>query len=483
MANTAAHLKLILGAGLVEGARWAREHLYTLLVLSPLVLGMTYVGVGRMLGEEAGWRPSRAAAAALAAGACACLIALSMSRASVELYHLRRPETLFDALPVAADAHLYAALARRAARTAAAAVVALVARKLLGGELFDVWLVGECALFVALVAAGEVLAALEWIHWAHRREVGHALVALAALAACAGVAGLLLLLIVRPGMMPQGVRPAAVFAGAGVLTTTLLLLAFALHRRWRTPDSEFAKRLGARDRRGLTGEWAARRFGASPAVAAQFARDLQLTLRGFSSAVYVAAGVAALFVVVLAAVLTAGWLPPNAATASWLDATWLPKVLAVKFAGVLASVSLVSLVPVLVAHQTPHLWLERATGVAPADVWRAKLWYARAVSLPAPLAVWVAGVLCGASPVFYALPLLAENLWAWWIVSTLAGGLAYEMPDEPGLSLVLIACVALGAGGFVAFLWPMGLALYAMGLPQMFMRGQHRAHLHLRDEG
>ena len=52
-------LRLIAGAWALEGGRWARENLYALLVLGPLVLGMTYFGVGRMV-REAAWSPTEA---------------------------------------------------------------------------------------------------------------------------------------------------------------------------------------------------------------------------------------------------------------------------------------------------------------------------------------------------------------------------------------------------------------------------------------
>ena len=76
-------LKLIAGAWLVEGGRWARENLYALAVLGPLVLGMTYFGVGRMV-REAEWSPTEWQTLAACVAAAACLAALSLSRASVE---------------------------------------------------------------------------------------------------------------------------------------------------------------------------------------------------------------------------------------------------------------------------------------------------------------------------------------------------------------------------------------------------------------
>jgi hypothetical protein len=488
-------LKLIVGAIALEGRRAAGEHLYSLLVLTPLVLGMTYFGVGRMVEENAALEPSPALAVGLAVAAAAALVALSMSRASAEIYHVRTPESLLDTLPVGPGAHLGAALLRRAARTAAVGGAALVGRSLVGGgTLVDASLWAAVVLFVCVMALGEALAALEWIHWWHRRERLHAAVGLAAFAACAWGGGLLLLLIVKPEKLTL-VSPFAALAGGALLAAELFVLVRMMHAKWRASDIEFAKRLGTKDRGGTFGERVARRLKASSAVRAQLARDLQLTLRGFSSAVYTSAGLAALWLLVLAAVLTTGMLPGEglrlvgdggaaaAGEVGWFEATWLPPVLAVKFACVAASVSLVSLVPVLVAHQSAHLWLERAVGVRGAEAWRAKLWYARLVSTPAPVLAWAVGALSGEVEGFYLLPLLGEAVWLWWLVSTLAGALAFEMPTQPGLALVLMGCIGLAAGGFVAFLWPMGLAVYAMGMDQICMRGQHRAHLYLYAEG
>ena len=67
-------------------------------------------------------------------------------------------------------------------------------------------------------------------------------------------------------------------------------------------------------------------------------------------------------------------------------------------------------------------------------------------------------------------------------MSTAAGGLAFEMPEQPGLALVLMTCAAGAAGGFTAFVWPMGFALYAFGMQQLLMRGAHQAHVYLKGE-
>src|ERR1700754_1648939 len=129
-------LKLIVRAWLTEDLRWARQNLYALTVLTPLVLGMTYFGVGRMV-REAEWSPTDAQVLVACMVAAACLLALSMSRAGLEIYHLRRAESVFDSLPVAARVQLWAALLRRASRTLGVVLAALVLRRLVGGDVLD----------------------------------------------------------------------------------------------------------------------------------------------------------------------------------------------------------------------------------------------------------------------------------------------------------------------------------------------------------
>ncbi|HEX7957658.1 MAG TPA: hypothetical protein VF508_11980, partial [Pyrinomonadaceae bacterium] len=115
------------------------------------------------------------------------------------------------------------------------------------------------------------------------------------------------------------------------------------------------------------------------------------------------------------------------------------------------------------------------------DAWRAKLYLSRVLSAPAPFAAWAAGAACGAVPAAYAVPLLAECVWLWWIVSTAAGALAFETPEQPGLALILTLCATLAAGGLSAFMWPIGLAIYAMGVQPLCMRGVERANFHLKE--
>jgi di/tricarboxylate transporter len=74
-------------------------------------------------------------------------------------------------------------------------------------------------------------------------------------------------------------------------------------------------------------------------------------------------------------------------------------------------------------------------------------------------------------------------LWLWWLVSSIAGALAFEMPDRPELAIVVMTTVGLSVGTLTAVLWPMGLAVYGMGIARASARGGARARYFLVTEG
>ncbi|HVG19509.1 MAG TPA: hypothetical protein VNI02_10675, partial [Blastocatellia bacterium] len=189
----------------------------------------------------------------------------------------------------------------------------------------------------------------------------------------------------------------------------------------------------------------------------------------------------ALWVVALAIVLLEDLFPFAAdfSISAWLDLSWLPQSLAIKFACVLAAASLASLLPLLVAYELPLLWVERAIGNTGLDIWQAKLWYARIVTAPAPLITWAAGLATGKAPLSYALPLLAECLFLWWLVSSLIGALSFEMPTRPGLAMIVMATIGMAAGGFTALLWPVGFFIYGQAMHALTDRGRQMARYYL----
>ncbi|HEX5731954.1 MAG TPA: hypothetical protein VF131_03885 [Blastocatellia bacterium] len=472
---------LLIGAQVRSQLRWAKEHVYSWLILGPLILGITYATASRLAEDISALRPSFFLVAATAAFSVICLIGLSLSRASAEIYHIRRPESFFDSLPISASTYLNVALVTRLSRTVIAALVILVARWLLGAsEFLDRASIIPLILFTLIVTLAEVLAALNWIHWNHTKDIYPALLTVLILAVTVTSAGFLLVYIFKPDGSGSQSR-FWVLAGSAAWAVVLYILVTAWHARWRFADIEYARRLQSQGRFSLFNARAlARRFG--PAVGALLARDLQLTLRAFSSAVYVVAVLALLSVAALVAVLTTDMLPPGSEEVGWFEATWLPSVLAIKLGTVATTVSLSAMLPVLVAYELPHLWLERATGTTGLDVWQAKVWYTRVISLPAPFVSFAVGVVFGDGPAFYLIPLFVECLFLWWMVSTLVGAFSFEMPERAGLSIIMMVTVGAAGGFFAALLWPFGIMIYAQANHALGERGRERVRYYMITE-
>jgi hypothetical protein len=512
--SEASKLYLLASAELRERWRWAREHLYALLVLGPLVFGMTYWTLLCAASYDFVLEtPSTLVQVLLATVSVLALVALNLSRASREIYHLRQPAIICEALPVERVTHLHLALLARFGRTLAFGLVLLVLHSLWR----DGWMTSTASLFalllaVLLIALGEVYAALNWIHWGSTRRKRAAALTHVVLLATAALSGLLLLLFFNPmsaakvasslagSTSPLATRNGALFiyliyAGSCLLAATIYVLARVAHERWRALDIDYAQRLRQGGLLNLDAIRLLQRW-MTASVLAMLARDLRLTFRVFSSAVYVACGCGVLLIFLLLMLLTSDLLPSGPEfigglmSLGWASATWLPAVLAIKLACLLAVAALASLSQVLVYYQLPHMWLERATGTTGEEVWKTKLWYARLVTLPLVLLVYAVGVAVGLTtnqgggvPFFYVAPLLAECLWLWWLASTAAGALAFEIPDRPEMAIVLNLTVSISTGALAAALWPMGLAFYGMGFAKATVRGGARARYYLATEG
>lgn len=468
-------LALILKALIRSRLRWAKTHIYAWAILAPIVVGITYWSVSRVAGNLSTAQLTFAQTLAVAVGFCALLVALNLSSASAELFHIRRPEFYFEVLPVDTDTHLNAALAARLLRTGVVGVV-LLSLKWLLRETVSVRTLLPLLLFILLVTVTELFAALNWIHWGHTRDKPAAGVALLITILAVLLAGSLLTLSVKSLEIGYWSLFPVTLAAVGLLYLTTR----ALHRKWRALDIEYARRLQSPG--GFTAfaeAPLARRL--SPTVAAQLARDLQLTLRGFSSAVYVVACVGVSLLVALFAALATDVFPPITTDYGWFDVMRAEPVTAVKIACALLVTALASMVPALVAYQLPYLWLERAAGTTGLDMFHSKLAYARLVSLPAPLLAFATGVITGAVPAYYLVVLFAECLLLWWAIASLIGALSYEMPTRPGLALIIMLTmgVAGGVGASLSLLTSafvlIGFYFYAQTMHGLTERGRARA--------
>ena len=49
---------LLIGASVLSQLRWAKQHVYTWLILTPIVLGMSYLSLSELGDNIAVWQPS-----------------------------------------------------------------------------------------------------------------------------------------------------------------------------------------------------------------------------------------------------------------------------------------------------------------------------------------------------------------------------------------------------------------------------------------
>jgi len=442
-------------------------------VLSPVVLGMTYLISTRIIENAREWEFPSIPAAPVAFGAVVLLLSASLSRAASEIFAIGHPRAHFDALPLSIDAQLRAAVLIRIARSLIVTAVLLLIRWRLGVEVAGVLIPTLC--FVALISISELLAAINWIHLKHKRDGLAALSTLAALIPAIAVSSSIFteLLSTSAGRW----RPALTAAG---FIWALLIYAVlkSCNRRWRAGDIDYARRLlTSRRRASLSSPLLRWRLNAS--AGAQLTRDLRLTLRGFSSAVYAALGIAFLLLASEFLLINSGRFPLFFKIEGWLDLAWLPASMAAKFGCVTACVSLTSILPILVGHELPHMWLERAAGTTGLDIFQAKLRYARLIAIPAPFIAWIVAIITGQVPSSYAAPLLGECLLLWLLVSSFIGAMSFEIPERTGLALLMMSLTGLAVGFLTAFMWPIGLVVLGMAGHTFTERGRMRARYFL----
>jgi hypothetical protein len=473
-------LLFLLRTSSLDGVRWARQHVYVWLVLGPIILGLTYLSASRFAENIVTVEISSPFALAVASAGWLAFVTLGLSRVAAQIYHVRHPESLFDALPVESGVFLHTALLRETIRLLWAALLMIAARSLLFPNTS--WLpkgaLPPLLLLVALTSTSRVFGAVNWIHWAHSHGWSAALVGIAVLLGAALSGGALAMAFF--GARTPIAEPLSMILGACVVAGTLAM-SVAQHASWRWGDIEYARRLPSGTiRLEAIPYWLNRLWPDTRGP--QLARDLRLTVRGFSSAVYVVAALAVLLPLALFAAIKTFLPVAPRSPASLLDSTWLPQVIAIKATCVLEVSATVGVLPVLVAYELPHLWLERSVGSSGLDVWGAKLAYSRLITLPGCLLVCAAGLATLTTPPYYSAPLVLECLWLWWMLSSLAGALAFEMPTRPALSLVLITTVTLGAGAITALAWPAGLLTYAQAMYSLKDRGRQRARYYLLTE-
>jgi hypothetical protein len=468
-------LLLLIAASLRSQVRVVKSHLYSWLILTPMIIGITYLSVARLTEEVSMQRLSFLAVWIIGTLLCLSLIGFTLSRAVTELYHLRRPESYLDALPVAADTHFDFALLSRLSKTLLVGLAILVVEHLLHDPISFLTILSLIA-FILLLTLTEIFAALFYVHWQRQSNPSFRVGAMVLVFALAAFAGAMIAAVFKPQVLGNW-KP---FCLAVIAFLSVMMAVRKLPQRWRAIDMEYARQLQSGSRLSLF-RWQILRRRFSPSIAAQLARDLQLTLRGFSSAVYVVTVVALALLIALFALLKSNFFAPFAEPLGWFDAARLSQIYAVKITCALVTTTLAILTPILVAYQLPHLWLERTTETSGLDLWQTKLHYTRLISSPAPWLTFCVGVASGSLPKFYLPLLFVECLMIWWALSSLIGALAYEMPTRSGLAIILMATIGTAGGLASAFglltsaLLPFGALVYSQAMHGLTEKGRTRA--------
>lgn len=420
-----------------------------------------------------GWTDAELQAAALLLAAA--LVAGGLAPAVRNVFAVRSPSGYLDALPVPTVTKLHSALAAQLALNIPAFLAVwllmLILARVGAGDALSALLLPAAALaaFVQVVLAlvlvrfdgfsrnrlalltGVVLA----IVWFSAATPEVAWLALPLKLVAEPIAAVLTSALGREAQSP------AILAVGGLLA--LYAGARWAYLSWRDEYRERAEastgraRLLPRAQRLLTS-----RLGRP--IAAQVTRDLRLTLRGFSPAVYVAGAAALLFELAGVSAWLYGWIPP----------IWLSSFLLICLA--MATLSLSAVAPLLLEFQLPRMWLEQGVGVDSVTLWKSKMYLAGAVSAPA-YAATVAVLFAYEPDVGAAAYLAFRAMLVWLTVASVIGVLAFEIAPAPVLGMLLggVFAVGLSAMYTLADVWPMGLFLYAYLMNGLMQRASGTA--------
>ncbi len=462
------------------------RHAFTVLVIGPMiVVGFALIlepsverAAGWLRGAAADWDGKEIIAAALLA--TGLLVASGLSSAINELFAVRSSDGYLDALPVRPTVLINHAIVAQVIRAVPiGAVLGAVTLALSDStSSFALPLSVTVAFLVVQLALAQLIFGLAFVHWGwFKRErsimVAGALLLAVWLTSWNHAAAFLTGPLFPPAVFlgealcdalgiwsptrtigiywgsSRGLIAAAEFGQRLFWTLVLYKAVRTAYLRWRDEDREKAQ--ASTQRRRLLAAWrglAERRFGR--AIGSLVLRDLRLTLRGFSPAVYVAGAAAALFELGALSAWLEGWLAPQ-----WIGPFLL-------FCLSLACLSLSALAPLLLEHELPRMWMERSTGVAPTALWKAKNRLALILSAPA-LAATIALAIAIEPTALDAVFLAGRAFLVWVTVATVIGTLAFEIAPSPALGLLLGGVFAVGLSGLYALqdFWPIGLFLYA----------------------
>lgn len=463
------HWLLIIRYKSIGFRRWLKANAFTLFVLGPMILIGFYfilepyliILAERLHRAVVVWPVSHLYPVAFVL--TILFIALALSSTIREVYSLRSADSCLDALPVPEITRLNVTLFFRLLKNLPAWGVLLIVLGNIGanGSRDPMRLITSASLTVgafAVISLLQILAALVLVHY-RLFSAGRVM---------AQAVGLLVVVVLAQWhplfllpLLPLATPTAAFSATLGwtlsltgsassvldqpwlhpILITALYALTWRVYAHWRNADRERARKIMARRYGGR--QWLAGRLHRwlGVAVAAQVQRDWQLTRRGFSSAVYVALSFALLFQCLFVLAVQRSELSPE----------WFSQLAQVCCA--FSVVSLTTLPAFVLKYQLPYFWIEKATGISPEDIWKAKFWYARLAAVP----VWIASsvvviVLSPFSSLDGVLLIVRLALIAF-IVASVMGVMSFGIASHPVLGLVFSGIAAMMPAALFIFYW------------------------------
>lgn len=253
-----------------------------------------------------------------------------------------------------------------------------------------------------------------------------------------------------------------------VVTTLSLVTSFLCYRRWAVADRGAVERYLSLARitpiEGVVVQ-IERMWGVQ--VAYQLVRDLLLTLRFFSSSIYVSVVSAVLFEVVLIVY------------AFRYTRTGVEFEIVVQVAAALTTFALSALAVAMVRYQMGLFELERPLPLHAADLYQGKLLYARLISLPAPICTAMITLSIGNLSLVDAVMLVLKLLMVWLLVASIVGGLVFEMASKPLLAIPFVAIASLSIASLTIRLWWLWVIIYPYLIDKLEARGRQRAYLYL----
>lgn len=248
------------------------------------------------------------------------------------------------------------------------------------------------------------------------------------------------------------------------LSFILIALALFAYKRWSISDREVVEELLAKKRRLsdlLTESFLLSKI-LGIKLGASLLRDLILTFRFFSAAVYLSFSFAIIFEIGLVVLA---------------KQTEYPLEIIAQAATALASFSLAALAPALIKHQLPFLWLERSLPITAEDMYSSKLFYACTLSTPIPIISFLLSLLLTTFSPTDALFLFLQLLLIWFMVASIVGILSLEIASRPSLAILFTAIASLAIAILTIQVWWFGLIIYLYSMDKLLLRAKDRARI------